>query len=72
MITRSVFTVTLQHQPWPFVQIRPPVGLTADGGAGGHHPTGPTAILGAALVVTVRLVALWRKWNAPVARGLES
>lgn len=29
---------------------------------------GPVAIVGAALVVMIRLLALWRRWNAPVAR----
>lgn len=33
-------------------------------------PAAPTAIVGAALIVTIRLIALWRRWNAPVARGL--
>ena len=34
-------------------------------------PAGPVALLGSALIVTLRVVALWRKWNAPVARGFE-
>ncbi|GLZ34451.1 membrane protein [Lentzea sp. NBRC 105346] len=33
-------------------------------------PADPVALLASALIVTLRLVALWRKWNAPVARGL--
>jgi uncharacterized membrane protein YeiH len=35
-------------------------------------PAGPVAIVGAALTVMIRLVALWRHWNAPVARGIGS
>lgn len=31
-------------------------------------PMGPVAILGSVIVITVRLLALWRKWNAPVPR----
>ncbi|MEU7475484.1 trimeric intracellular cation channel family protein [Lentzea sp. NPDC042327] len=34
-------------------------------------PKGLVALAGAVLIITVRLVALWRKWNAPVARGLD-
>jgi uncharacterized membrane protein YeiH len=34
-------------------------------------PKGAVALFGAAVIITLRLVALWRKWNAPVARGLE-
>lgn len=34
-------------------------------------PGGPTALAGSALIVALRLVALWRRWNAPVARGLD-
>jgi uncharacterized membrane protein YeiH len=34
-------------------------------------PAGPVALVGSALIVTLRVVALWRKWNAPVARGFE-
>jgi uncharacterized membrane protein YeiH len=33
-------------------------------------PEGPVAIVGAVLIVTIRVVALWRRWNAPVARGI--
>ncbi|SFP42381.1 Uncharacterized membrane protein YeiH [Amycolatopsis arida] len=32
-------------------------------------PPGPVTVVAAAVVVTVRVVALWRRWNAPVARG---
>ncbi|MGH3434712.1 MAG: trimeric intracellular cation channel family protein [Thermocrispum sp.] len=32
-------------------------------------PEAPVALVAAVLVVAVRLLALWRKWNAPVARG---
>ncbi|WP_423202132.1 trimeric intracellular cation channel family protein [Herbihabitans rhizosphaerae] len=35
-----------------------------------HWPAVPVTVAGAALVVAVRLIALWRRWNAPVARGL--
>jgi uncharacterized membrane protein YeiH len=28
-------------------------------------PSGPVALVGSALVVTIRVVALWRRWNAP-------
>jgi uncharacterized membrane protein YeiH len=30
-------------------------------------PAGPVALVGAALVVVIRVVALWRRWNAPTA-----
>lgn len=33
-----------------------------------HLPEVPVAITAAVVVVTVRLLALWRKWNAPVAK----
>lgn len=33
-------------------------------------PAAPAAVVGAALIVTIRLIALWRRWNAPVARGV--
>jgi uncharacterized membrane protein YeiH len=33
-------------------------------------PAGPVAIVGAVLIVTIRILALWRRWNAPVARGI--
>jgi uncharacterized membrane protein YeiH len=32
-------------------------------------PAGPVALVGAALVVVIRVVALWRRWNAPTAPG---
>ncbi len=35
-------------------------------------PSGPVTIVGAAITVLIRLLALWRHWNAPVARGLGS
>ncbi|ALG06434.1 trimeric intracellular cation channel family protein [Kibdelosporangium phytohabitans] len=35
-------------------------------------PAAPTAVVGAALIVTIRLIALWRRWNAPVARGMST
>jgi uncharacterized membrane protein YeiH len=35
-------------------------------------PPGPVALAATALVVTVRVLALWRKWNAPVARGFDT
>ncbi|TWP49938.1 trimeric intracellular cation channel family protein [Lentzea tibetensis] len=34
-------------------------------------PEAPVALAASGLIVALRLVALWRKWNAPVARGLE-
>jgi uncharacterized membrane protein YeiH len=34
-------------------------------------PKGLVSLTGAVLIMTIRLIALWRKWNAPVARGLE-
>jgi uncharacterized membrane protein YeiH len=34
-------------------------------------PQGPVAVVGSALVVAVRVVALWRRWNAPTAPGTE-
>ncbi|MDQ7805159.1 TRIC cation channel family protein [Amycolatopsis sp. A133] len=34
-------------------------------------PEGPVTVAAAAVVVSVRVVALWRRWNAPVARGPE-
>ncbi|MBP2321025.1 putative membrane protein YeiH [Kibdelosporangium banguiense] len=33
-------------------------------------PGAPVAIAGAVLIVTIRVLALWRRWNAPVARGI--
>ncbi|KAA2252134.1 trimeric intracellular cation channel family protein [Solihabitans fulvus] len=35
-------------------------------------PAGPVALIGSALVVALRGLAMWRHWNAPVARGVES
>lgn len=32
---------------------------------------GLVALTGAAVIIVIRLVALWRKWNAPVPRSLE-
>jgi uncharacterized membrane protein YeiH len=32
-------------------------------------PSGPITVLGSALVVVIRVVALWRRWNAPTAPG---
>jgi uncharacterized membrane protein YeiH len=32
-------------------------------------PSGPVALVGSALVVVIRVVALWRRWNAPTAPG---
>jgi uncharacterized membrane protein YeiH len=32
-------------------------------------PSGPVAVVGSALVVLIRVVALWRRWNAPTAPG---
>ncbi|MBW4719081.1 trimeric intracellular cation channel family protein [Saccharothrix obliqua] len=40
----------------------------------GHRlglPAGPVTLVGAALIAGVRILALWRKWNAPVARKLD-
>ncbi|WP_433268095.1 trimeric intracellular cation channel family protein [Actinosynnema sp. CS-041913] len=34
-------------------------------------PAGPVAILGSVLIVGVRVIALWRKWNAPIAKKLD-
>jgi uncharacterized membrane protein YeiH len=34
-------------------------------------PSGPVTLVAAAVVVTIRVLALWRKWNAPVAPGSE-
>ncbi|TCO58342.1 trimeric intracellular cation channel family protein [Actinocrispum wychmicini] len=34
-------------------------------------PDNPVAVVAAAITVTIRLVALWRRWNAPVARGVS-
>lgn len=32
-------------------------------------PAGPVALVGSAVVVLIRVLALWRKWNAPIAPG---
>jgi uncharacterized membrane protein YeiH len=32
-------------------------------------PAGPVAVVGSALVVAIRVIALWRRWNAPTAAG---
>jgi uncharacterized membrane protein YeiH len=42
-------------------------GLVVAGGSVLGLPEGPVALVGSALVVAVRLLALWRKWNAPIA-----
>lgn len=34
-------------------------------------PAGAVGVAGSALIVGLRLVALWRRWNAPVARELD-
>nr|WP_253673611.1 TRIC cation channel family protein [Streptoalloteichus tenebrarius] len=36
-----------------------------------HLPAGPVSAVGSALVIGIRVLALWRRWQAPVARGLE-
>ncbi len=33
-------------------------------------PATPVTVAGAGLVVAIRVLALWRRWNAPVAKGL--
>ena len=33
--------------------------------------TGPVAVVGAVLIVSLRLIALWRHWDAPVARDVD-
>lgn len=33
-------------------------------------PAGPVTVVGAVLIVVVRVVALWRRWNAPVPPGV--
>lgn len=38
-------------------------------GAWLHLPAGPATVLGSAVVVAVRVIALWRRWNAPRAKG---
>jgi uncharacterized membrane protein YeiH len=32
-------------------------------------PQGPVAVVGSAVIVVIRVVALWRRWNAPTAPG---
>ncbi|WP_040407175.1 trimeric intracellular cation channel family protein [Amycolatopsis nigrescens] len=32
-------------------------------------PPGPVTVVAAVTVVAIRVLALWRRWNAPVARG---
>jgi uncharacterized membrane protein YeiH len=34
-------------------------------------PEGLVTVVAAAVVVSIRMIALWRHWNAPVARGPE-
>ncbi len=34
-------------------------------------PDAPVMIVGSAIVVGLRILALWRKWNAPIARKLD-
>ncbi|MEV0679868.1 trimeric intracellular cation channel family protein [Actinosynnema sp. NPDC050436] len=34
-------------------------------------PEGPVTLIGAVLIAGVRILALWRKWNAPIARKLD-
>ncbi|PRY46568.1 trimeric intracellular cation channel family protein [Umezawaea tangerina] len=46
--------------------------LVVAGGSVLGLPEGPVALAGSALVVAVRLLALWRRWNAPVAHGLDA
>lgn len=40
-------------------------------GARAGLPAAPVAAAGAVLVVAVRMLALWRRWNAPVAPGVD-
>ncbi|MCS7479092.1 trimeric intracellular cation channel family protein [Umezawaea endophytica] len=47
-------------------------GLVVAGGSVLGLPEEPVALAGSALVVVVRLLALWRKWNAPLAHGLDA
>jgi uncharacterized membrane protein YeiH len=47
-------------------------GVVVAGGSVLGLPEVPVALAGSALVVAVRLLALWRKWNAPVATGLDA
>jgi uncharacterized membrane protein YeiH len=34
-------------------------------------PAVPVTLVGSAVIVGLRLLALWRRWNAPVARKLD-
>ncbi|GLZ41793.1 trimeric intracellular cation channel family protein [Actinokineospora sp. NBRC 105648] len=34
-------------------------------------PAAPVTVTGSALVVAIRMLALWRRWNAPVAKGVD-
>jgi uncharacterized membrane protein YeiH len=47
-------------------------GVVVAGGSVLRLPEVPVALAGSVLVVAVRLLALWRKWNAPVATGLDT
>lgn len=47
-------------------------GLVVAGGSVLRLPDEPVALVGSGLVVAVRLLALWRKWNAPIAHGLDA
>ncbi|MBM7771699.1 putative membrane protein YeiH [Actinokineospora baliensis] len=40
-------------------------------GAKAGWPAAPVTVVSAAIVVAIRVLALWRQWNAPVARGLD-
>jgi uncharacterized membrane protein YeiH len=40
-------------------------------GDGVGLPAEPVAAVGVVLIVTLRVIALWRHWNAPVAPGIE-
>ncbi|MGH3492882.1 MAG: trimeric intracellular cation channel family protein, partial [Sciscionella sp.] len=44
-------------------------GLVVVGATATQLPQGVATLLGAVVVVGIRLLALWRHWNAPVARG---
>ncbi|HEX6347579.1 trimeric intracellular cation channel family protein [Umezawaea sp.] len=47
-------------------------GVVVAGGSVLGLPDEPVALAGSALVVAVRVLALWRRWNAPVAHGLDA
>jgi hypothetical protein len=34
-------------------------------------PAGPVTVVAAAAVVAIRVLAMWRRWNAPVAKSPE-